>query len=89
VTPWLLYAAGTAWAALTGHLGYADNAAATVSSASWYQQALSLTTYACPLAITVAGLRAFRERAPGARATLVILVAAEIAAAGVMGQKGS
>ena len=49
---------------LTGHLGYAGNAVATVSSASWYQQALSLATYACPLAITVAGLRMFRERAP-------------------------
>lgn len=92
MTPWLLYAIGTAArlaeAILTGHLGYAGNAVATVSSASWYQQALSLAAYACPLAITVAGLRMFRERAPGAKVTLAILLAAEIMIAAVMGIKG-
>jgi len=92
MVPWLLYAAGTGarliGAILAGRLGYAANAVVTVHSASWYQQALSLASFACPLAITVAGLRAFRERAVGARATLTFLFAAEIAAAAVMGQKG-
>ncbi|HUZ22861.1 MAG TPA: hypothetical protein VMV07_03755 [Streptosporangiaceae bacterium] len=90
--PWLLYAAGTsarlAGAILTGRFGYAGNAIATVSSAAWYQQELSLATFACPLAITAAGLRLFRERASGAKATLAFLLAAEIASAAVMGQKG-
>jgi hypothetical protein len=92
MAPWLLYAAGTAarlaGAILTGRFGYAGNAAATVTSATSYQQALSLATYACPLAIAAAGLRAFRERAPRAKATLACLLAAEIAMAAVMGQKG-
>jgi hypothetical protein len=92
MTPWLLYAAGTTAriteAVLTGHLGYLGNAITTVSSATWYQQALNLATFACPLAITVAGLRVFRERAPGAKATLTVLLAAEITSAAVMGIKG-
>jgi hypothetical protein len=92
MTPWLLYAAGTAArlaeAILTGHLGYAGNAITGVSSATWYQQALSLAAFACPLAIVSAGLRAFRDQAYGAKTTLAVLFAAEIVAAAVMGQKG-
>jgi hypothetical protein len=92
MTPWLLYAVGTAarlvGAILTGHFGYTGSAIATVSSAAWYQQALSLVAFACPLAITVAGLRVFRERAPGAKTTLAVLLAAEITTAAVMGIKG-
>jgi hypothetical protein len=90
--PWLLYAAGTvarlAQAGLTGHLGYAGDAATAVTSAVGYQQVLSLATLACPLAVTVAGLRAFREHAPGAHATLAVLLSAEITADAVMAQKG-
>jgi hypothetical protein len=92
MAPWLLYAAGTAArlaeAALTGHFGYAGNAATAVTSAAGYQQALSLAAFACPLAITAAGLRAFREHAPRARLTLAVLLAAEIAISAVMAQKG-
>ena len=92
LTPWLLYAAGTAarlaLAALTGRLGYAGDVGAAVSSASGYQQALGLATFACPLAITVAGLRVFRERAPGAKVALAGLLGAEIAASAIMGVKG-
>jgi hypothetical protein len=92
LTPWLLYVAGTAarlaQAGLTGHLGYAGDAATAVTSATGYQQVLSLATLACPLAITAAGLRAFREHAPWARATLAMLLAAEITADAVMAQKG-
>jgi hypothetical protein len=92
LTPWLLYAAGSAarlaGAVLTGHFGYAGNAVASVTSASPYQQVLTLATYACALAITVAGLRAFREKAAAARLAVAGLLAAEIATALVMGQKG-
>jgi hypothetical protein len=92
MTPWLLYAVGTAarlaLGVLTGRLGYAGNISTAVTSASGYQQVLSLASFACPLAITVAGLRVFRERAPGAKATLAVLLAAEIAAAAIMGIKG-
>ena len=90
--PWLLYGTGTVarltFAALTGRLGYIGDPAAAISSASSYQQALSFAELACPLAITVASLRLFRDRAPGARITLAILFAAEIAAGAFMGQKG-
>jgi hypothetical protein len=92
MVPWLLYAAGTAArlaeAILTGHLGYAGNVTEAVNSAAWYQQTLSLATFACPLAITVAGLRVYRERARGGRATLAALFVIEIGAAAVMAQKG-
>ena len=92
MTPWLLYAAGTAArlvdTVLTGQFGYVGNASALVSSATGYQRALSLATLACPLAILVAGLRVFRERAPGAKATLAVLLAAEITTGAVMGIKG-
>jgi hypothetical protein len=92
MTPWLLYAVGTAArlveAILTGNFGYTGSAIATVSSAAWYQQALTLATLACPVAIAVAGLRMYRERAPGAKATLAVLLAAEITTAAVMGIKG-
>jgi len=93
MTPWLLYAAGAAArvasAVLLGHLGYAvGNPTTAVSSAVWYQQPLSDTALACPLAVLVAGLRAFREKSPGARVTLAVLLAAEVAASLVMGSKG-
>jgi hypothetical protein len=92
LAPWLLYGAGTAarlaTAVLTGHLGDAGNPATAVSSAAWYHQALTDASLACPLAVGVAGMRAFRERAPGARVTLAILFAAECAMAAVSGSKG-
>jgi hypothetical protein len=90
--PWLLYAAGTAArlaeAILTGHFGYAGSVTVAVSSAAWYQQTLGLAALACPLAITVAGLRVYRERTRGARATLAALFIIEVAAAAAMAQKG-
>lgn len=91
LTPWLLYGTGTmarvAGAVLTGHLGYAGNASLT--SAPGYEQALGLAALACPLAIATAGLRVFRDRAPGAGLTLAVLLAAETAAGAVMGGKGT
>lgn len=92
LAPWLLYAAGTiarlAIAVLTGHLGDAGNPATSISSAAWYQQGLADAALACPLAIAVAGLRAFREQAPGARVTLAVLFAAECAFSAVSASKG-
>lgn len=90
LTPWLLYAAGTAarlaGVVLLGNLGYVSIHPGA-ASAAWYQQALSDAALACPLAVLTAGLRAFRERAPGAKATLAVLLAAEIVSALVMGTK--
>ena len=92
LAPWLLYAAGAiarfAIAVLTGHLGDAGNPATSISSAAWYQQGLADATLACPLAIAVAGLRAFREQARGARVTLAVLFAAECAFSAVSASKG-
>jgi hypothetical protein len=90
-TPWLLYAAGTvariAAIVVTGRFGYVGDAASVVSSASAWQQALSLAALCAPIAIAVAALRAFRERVPGARVTLVVLVAAETVEAAASGGK--
>jgi hypothetical protein len=92
LVPWLLYGTGTAArlaiAVLTGHLGDVGNPATSVASAAWYQQALADAALACPLAVAVAGLRAFRERAPGARLTLAVLFAAECAMSAVSASKG-
>lgn len=92
LAPWLLYAAGTAarlaTAALSGHLGDVGNPVTSVTSAAWYQQGLGDAALACPLAIAVAGLRAFREQAPGARVTLAVLFAAECAFSAVSASKG-
>jgi hypothetical protein len=92
LAPWLLYGAGTtarlAAAVLTGRLGDAGDPATAVVSAAWYQQALADAAYACPLAVAVAGLRAFRQQAPGAKAALAVLLAAECAFSAVSGSKG-
>jgi hypothetical protein len=92
LTPWLLYGIGTAarltTAVLTGHLGDAGNPATAVSSAAWYQQGLADAALACPLAVAIAGLRAFRERAPGARFTLTVLFLTECTVSAISGSKG-
>jgi hypothetical protein len=92
LAPWLLYGAGLAarlaTAALTGRLGDAGNPAMAVVSAAWYQQPLADAALACPLAVAVAGLRAFRQQAPGARVTAAVLFAAECAFSAVSGSKG-
>lgn len=92
LVPWLLYGAGGAGKladlALTGHIGMLGSPGTSLTSASGYQQALLDLTLACPVAVAVAALRLFRERAPGARFTLTVLFATEVAVAGVTGQKG-
>lgn len=92
VVPWLLYGAGTAARLArylqTGDLGNIGSPASVLGSPAWYQQALADVTLACPLAILIAGLRVFRDRGCGARFTLAVLLAAEITAALITGQKG-
>jgi hypothetical protein len=89
--PWILYGIGTAArlasAVTTGHLGDVGNAAAGVATPSGYQQALTLASYCAPLAIAAAALRAYGERAPGARVTLAVLFAAEVAYGALAGGK--
>ena len=92
LAPWLMYGAGTAArissAVLLGHFGYIGNPATAASTASWYEQILADVALACPLALAIAALRLYREKAPGARTTLIILLATEFASAGVSGFKG-
>jgi hypothetical protein len=89
--PWILYVAGTAarvaTVATTGRLGYIGNAEAAISSASGYQQALTLAGELAPLGIAAAALRAYGERAAGSRLTLAVLCAAEITYGALAGGK--
>ena len=91
LAPWLLYAAGTAARLAvivqTGHLGDVAGGATGASSAAWYHQLLTDASLACPVAVAVAGLRAFREQAPATRLTLTVLAAAECAAMAFSGSK--
>jgi len=93
LTPWKLYALGTAGRvallATTGRLGYVGDPAAAVASATWYGQFLSLVTLFCPLAVACAALLAWREKVPGARVTVAVLFAAEITAGAAAGGKQS
>jgi hypothetical protein len=89
LTPWLLYATGTAaqlaTAVLTGHFGYTGTV--SVTSATWYQQMLGDAAYCCPLGTATAALRVFSGN--GSRLTLGILAAAECATAAVSGFRGA
>jgi hypothetical protein len=89
--PWILYGTGTAarlaTVATTGRLGDVGNAAAAISSASGYQQALTLAGDLAPLGIAAAALRACGERAPRSRLTLAVLCAAEITYGALAGGK--
>jgi hypothetical protein len=83
LTPWIMYAAGTAARladlAMTGHLGYVGSASAGLSGATGYSQVITDLGYLAPLAVAAAALQAYREHRPGARVTLAILAAAELA----------
>lgn len=89
--PWLLYATGTAARVFsvlsTGRVGYVGNAASAVSTASGYGQIVAILTLCAPLALAAAALQVFRERVPGSRVTLIVLLAAELAFAAVSGDK--
>lgn len=91
LAPWILYAIGTAariaTAATTGLVGYVGNAQSAVTTASGYQQLLSDLSLCAPLAVASAALQVYRERVPGARVTLTVLVLAEIAFGAASGNK--
>jgi hypothetical protein len=91
LAPWILYAIGTAarisTAATTGLLGYVGNAQSAVTTASGYQQLLSDLGLCAPLAVAAAAMQVYRERVPGARVTLTVLVLTEIAYGAASGNK--
>lgn len=92
-TPWVIYAIGVIARVLTalttGRFGDVGNTASTYSTAAGYQQILSELSYFCPLAICAAALQVYRERAPGARITLIVLFIVELAFGAAAGGKGS
>lgn len=83
LAPWILYAIGAvariASAATTGRLGYVGDVQSAVTTASGYQQLLSILGLCASLAVAAAALQVYRERVPGARVTLAVLFLAEIA----------
>jgi hypothetical protein len=91
--PWLLFGAGmaaqAAAAAVTGHLGYVGDAASGVTSASPYQQYLSIAGNLVPLAVAAAAVRAYRGGARGARLTLAVLFTGAILLGAIAGGKTS
>jgi hypothetical protein len=93
LAPWVLYAIGIAariaTAATTGVFGYVGNVQSAYSAAASYQQLLGDLSLCAPLAVTAAALQVFRERVPGARATLTVLFLAEIASGAAAGGKQS
>jgi hypothetical protein len=94
LAPWILYAIGTAariaTAVTTGLFGYVGNNVESGSTtASGYQQWLTLLGLCAPLAVAAAALQVYREQKPGARATLTVLFLAEIASGAIAGGKQS
>ena len=91
LAPWAMYAVATAAriasAVTTGRVGYVGDAASAVSTASGYGQALSALALLGPLAVCAAALQAYRERRPGARVTMAVLFAGEMAFGVVAGNK--
>ncbi len=91
VTPWVLYAIGSAArlvsALTTGRFDYLGQTASAVSTASGYQQILSVLTVCAPLALAAAALQVFRERIPMARVTLVALLLIELSVSAASGLK--
>jgi hypothetical protein len=89
--PWILYAVGTAArlvnTATTGVFGYVGNPSSLVSSAASYGGIIDALTLCAPLALSAAALQVFRERIPGARVTLTVLVLAELVLSAVAGNK--
>jgi hypothetical protein len=92
LAPWILYAIGTAarivTVVTTGVFGYVGDVQSGVTTASGYQQVLSDLGLFAPLAVAAAAMQVFRQRVPGARVTLTVLVMAEIAVGAASGDKG-
>lgn len=89
--PWILYAIGTAASlgntATTGKFGYVGTGTA-VNTAS-FGGVLGAVGLCAPLAVAAAALQVFRERRPGARFTLTVLVLLQLAFGGASGGKQS
>ena len=92
-TPWVLYtiglAARIASTVTTGRFGYVGDASSAVSSATGYGQYLSDLSLFAPLGVCTAALRVYRDRMPGARATLTVLFLSELVFGAAAGGKGS
>jgi hypothetical protein len=69
LAPWILYALGIAAriasAVTTGLFGYVGDVQSAVTTASGYQQLLSVLSLCAPLAVAAAALQVYRERVPG------------------------
>jgi hypothetical protein len=93
LAPWMLYAIGTAArvasAVTTGLFGYVGDVQSAVTTASSYGQLLSILSLCAPLAVSAAAMQVYRERVPGARVTLAVLFAAELAFGAAAGGKQS
>ena len=93
LAPWILYAVGTAariaTAVTTGRFGYVGYVQSAVTTASGYQEWLTLLGMCAPLGVAAAALQVYRESVPGARVTLAVLFLAEIASGAVAGGKES
>ena len=91
LAPWILYGIGTTAritsAVTTGLFGYVGDAQSAVTTASGYQQLLNDLGLCAPLAVAAAALQVYRERAPAARVTLIVLFLAEIAFGAASGNK--
>jgi hypothetical protein len=75
--PWILCAIGliasVALTASTGVFGYVGGTMASVSKSTGYDGVLGLLSESGQLAVVAAALQTFRERLPGARATLTVI----------------
>ena len=92
-TPWLLYVIGVAARIVstvtTGRFGYVGDVSSAVSSATGYGQYLSDLSLFAPLGVCAAAVQVYRERLPGARITLLVLLLSEIVFGAAAGGKQS
>lgn len=90
---WILLGVGTAAqlasAVLSGRFGYVGDAAASVTTASWYGQYLAVAGECVPLAVGAAAIRAYQARGLGPWLVLGTVFAADITEGAVAGGKQS
>jgi hypothetical protein len=91
--PWILYAVGLgarlASTATTGTFGFLGDPSGLVNSSASYAGLLGALTLCAPLGLSAAALQVFRERRPGARATLAVLFVTELALGAIGGNKAT
>jgi hypothetical protein len=80
--PWILCTIGViasvALTVTTGVFGYVGGTMASVSKSTSYNQVFGLLAESGQLAVVAAALQVFRERLPGARATLTVIFVVEL-----------